>query len=52
MVTADGDLGLREAVGLYMRSSSAGNDMRFLPEQPEQPEEIGVIRQKTAESSG
>jgi len=31
---------------------SAGNDMRFLPEQPEQPEKIGVIRQKTAESSG
>ena len=31
---------------------SAGNDMRFLLEQPEQPEKIGVIRQKTAESSG
>ena len=26
--------------------------MRFLPEQPEQPEKFGIIRQKTAESSG
>ena len=26
--------------------ASAGNDIRFLPQQPEQPDKIGVIRQK------
>ena len=35
-----------------VRVASAGNDMRFLPEQPEQPEKIGIIQQKTAEFSG
>ena len=32
-------------------TASAGNDMRFLPEQSEQPEKIRIIQQKTAESS-
>ena len=36
----------------HVLATSAGNDMRFLSEQHEQPDKIGVIRQKTAESSG